>query len=113
MLKKSILPLLILTLLAGCASHKKEKTGKEQMKEQWNRARANVMFGLARDQYNSGNFDPARKTVGDGLRLDPENPKLLVLSAKLSIEGGQLDIADRNLEKARQLDPKDPEADYL
>src|SRR4051812_17868512 len=112
MLKKSILPLVILALLAGCASAEK-KSSQAHVKEQWNRARANVMFGLARDQYTSGNFDPARKTVGDGLRLDPDNEPLLVLSARLAIEGGQLDLADRALEKAHQLNSKDPEADYL
>src|SRR4051812_20172700 len=107
---KSILPVAVLALAVGCAPH---KSPKEEMTAQWNRTRANVMAGLAKDQYATGNFDPARKTVTDALRLDPENGPLHVLSAKLAIEGGQLEIASRELEHARKINPKDAEADYL
>src|SRR4051794_37779400 len=109
---KTIVPALTLALLIGCNSTPK-KTSKQQMVDQWNHARANVMFGLARDQYSTGNFDPARKSVQDGLALDPQNEPLHVLAAKLAIEGGQLDRAARELEQARKINPKDAEADYL
>jgi protein O-GlcNAc transferase len=97
----------------GCSSTKKKPTQKEAATQQWNRARANVMYGLARDQYATGNFDPARKTADDALRLDPENGPLRVLSAKLAIEAGNLDLADKELAKARKINPKNAEADYL
>src|SRR6185437_6553347 len=110
---KVILPAVLLALVAGCASSKPEKTQKQEVTEAWNRTRANVMYGLAKDQYSAGNFDASRKTTGDALKLDPENEPLHVLSARLAIEGGQLDIASKDLEVARRVNPKDAEADYL
>src|SRR5687767_4856975 len=101
---------LILSTGVGCANKKPQK---QAAHEHWNRARANVMYGLGKDQYATGNFDPARKTVDDALRLDPENGPLRVLSAKLAIEQGNLDLADKELAKARKINPKNAEADYL
>ena len=111
---KKMLPVAALALVVGCSSTTThEKTGKQLMTEQWNHTRASVLLGLAKDQYAAGNFDPARHTVDDALRMDPENPQLHVLSAKLAIEAGQLDLASKDLEKARKANPKDAEADYL
>src|SRR5947208_13806856 len=110
---KSLLLSIVLTacLLAGCeADGKKPKTQKEAATAQWNRARANVMIGLARDQYATGNFDASRKTVDEAQRLDPENAPLRILSAKLAVESGQLELADKELAKARQINPKAAEA---
>src|SRR5690348_10384414 len=103
---------LVVLLAVGC-NDQKDKGIKAQGKAQWSRARANVLYGLARDQYATGNFDPARKTVDEALRIDPEHEPLRVLSAKLAIENGQLEFADRELAIARKVSPKDPEADYL
>src|SRR5690349_8169529 len=84
------------TLAGGCAGNKKE-TSKQAAGQRWNAARAGVLLTLARDQYASGNFDKCRKTLDDALKLDPENPQLHLLSAKLSIEQGQLELAEREL----------------
>jgi tetratricopeptide (TPR) repeat protein len=112
---KSILPVVLLTAVVatGCASGKKTPTQKEQATKQWNQARARVMFGLAKDQYSTGNFEPARKTCNEALRLDSESEPLRILSAKLAVEAGNLDLADKELAEARKLNPKDAEADYL
>ena len=104
----------LLLASGGCANNgKKPLTQKQAATAQWNRARATVMLGLAKDQYNTGNFDASRKTVDEALRMDPENAALRVLSARLAIESGQLELADKELEKARKNNPKDAEADYL
>ncbi|HMO25083.1 MAG TPA: hypothetical protein PKB10_02330, partial [Tepidisphaeraceae bacterium] len=55
---------------------------KAQARQQWNAARAGVMYGLAQDQFKNGNFPAARQTVGDALKLDPDNAQLHVLSAR-------------------------------
>jgi Flp pilus assembly protein TadD len=108
-----ILPAVCVVVLAlGCAG-KKPQTQKQAAAQQWGRARANVMYGLAKDQYATGNFEPSRKTVADALKLDPDNGPLLVLSARLAIEGGQLELAEKDLDKARKINPKDASADYL
>src|SRR2546421_6923074 len=101
------------SLLVGCAdsntspTKKKTPSQKAEVAAKWNRTRANVMLGLAKDQYNTGNFDASRKTVDEAQRMDEENAPLRVLSARLAIEAGQLELADKELEKARTINPKD------
>src|SRR4051812_40597332 len=75
--------------LVGCAGDR--KTQKEEATQQWNGARAAVLHGLAIDQFQNGNFDKARETVAQAMRLDPKNAKLHQLSAKVAIEQGQLE----------------------
>jgi tetratricopeptide (TPR) repeat protein len=99
--------------LGGGCSATKKPTQKQAAHQHWDRARATVMYGLAKDQYATGNFEPARKTVDDALRLDPDHGPLRILSAKLAIEAGNLDRADKDLAAARKANPRDAEADYL
>ncbi len=104
--------LVVLMVGAGCASNQ-QKTQKEEAKLQWNRARASVLVSLASDQYATGNLDKCRETLDQALRMDPTNPRLHLLAAKLTIEQSQLESAQRSLDTVRQLDPKNAEADYL
>jgi Flp pilus assembly protein TadD len=97
---------------AGCAGESKQ-TQKEKATAQWNGTRAAVMLSLAGDQYQNGNFDKCRKTLTDAERMDPTNAKVRVLSAKLAIEQGQLELAEKELAIARESDPADAVADYL
>ena len=41
--------------------------------------------------------------IDDALRLAPENTQLHILSAKVSIEQGQLEAAERELKMVRSL----------
>jgi tetratricopeptide (TPR) repeat protein len=100
----------------GCAnSGEKPKSEQEKaaLKKQWADARANVLYSLAKEQYENGNFDKCRETITDALKMDPDSIQLHVLSAKLAIEKGNLEAADKELIQARRLDPKSAEADYL
>ena len=104
--------------LAGCGSSgNSEKTHAQTQKEaaqkHWAGARANVMGNMAKEQYETGNFDKCRTTIDEALKMDPENVGIRVLSAKLAIEQGNLELADKELVQARRLDPKNAEADYL
>ena len=114
---KWILPALAVAALAvggaGCAAKNKKPTIKEKAEAQWNGARASVMVSLAQDQYKAGNFEKSRQTVDDALKLVPESATVRVLSAKLAIEQGQLELADRELAVARRVAPNDAEALYL
>ena len=103
---------LALTLVAGGCGNANKKNSKEA-NARWNSARANVLCSLAKDQYKSGAFDKCRKTVTDGLKMDPTHGELRVLSAKLAIEQGQLDLAERELETARKYAPNNPQGYYL
>jgi tetratricopeptide (TPR) repeat protein len=115
----AVVPLVCLAVLAGCAASPSggRKTNSEQNKEnakkQWAAARANVMGNMAREQYDGGNFEKARVTIDDALKMDPDNVALRVLSAKLAVEQGNLELADAELLRARKLDPRSAEADYL
>jgi tetratricopeptide (TPR) repeat protein len=111
MRSKLYISLVLAAVMVGCSSH--QKTQKEAAQKQWNGARASVLYSLAKDQYSTGNFDKARQTVDEGLKLDPTSEPLHVLGAKLAIEQGQLESAEIDLKEARKLNPKDAEADYL
>jgi Flp pilus assembly protein TadD len=95
----------------GCAPMKNKQ--KEQAKKEWNSARANVLFSLAKDQYATGNFDKSRQTVDEALGMDPQHVGLRILSAKLNIEQGHLEAAEVDLKLAHTTAPKNAEADYL
>jgi Tfp pilus assembly protein PilF len=96
----------------GCSGPKKP-TQKQQVTQRWNSTRAAVLHSLARDQYNTGNLEKSRKTVSEAIALDPKHVPLRVLSAKLAIEQGKLDVAAEELKLALELAPKDTEANYL
>jgi len=99
-------------LAAGCQAEKKPDPKAEATK-QWNEARSSVMVGVAQDQYKSGSFDKCRETVDQALKLSPENPALRLLSARLYIEKGLLEAAERDLEAVRKIAPNDAESNYL
>ena len=104
----------ILFAVAGCNSNKSNSVAqKEYAKKQWNGARASVLAGLAKSQYENGTFDKARVSIDDAIKMYPENPQFHILSARISIEEGRLEAADKSLSTARQLDPRNAEADYL
>lgn len=104
--------LVLLLLLAACASTK-SPSAQEAANKRWNDARANVLSTLAADQYANGNFDKARSTIDQAIRLSPDNAAGRVLSAKLYIEAGQLEAAERELLQALRDDPANAEAEYL
>ena len=105
-LKWLLLPVACVAMLGVVGCSEKHQTQKQAATQQWNSARANVLFGLAKDQYATGNFDQCRKTLSDALHMDPDNAKARVLSAKLAIEQGQLELAQQELDKSRKIDPK-------
>lgn len=101
----------MIALAAGCSSAM-PKSDKNLATAAWKKARAAVMVSLARDQYEAGNFDGARSTVTEAIVLVPEAPELRVLSGRIAIEQGNLDLAESELLRARELDPKNAAADY-
>jgi Flp pilus assembly protein TadD len=104
----------LIVLAAGCQSTQNHQTqARAEAQQTWDHARANVMGSLAHDQYENGNFDKCRATLDEALQYAPNDAKLLILSAKLAIEQGQLELAERELAVARKSDPKNAEADYL
>ena len=101
--------------LTGCASSsgKKRPTQKEQAVKQWNGTRAAVMASMARSQYDAGNFTQCEQTVRDAMKLNSENADLHLLSAKLAIQQGHLEVAESELALVTKYAPNNAEADYL
>jgi len=95
----------------GCQSAKQKNT--QEARKRWNATRAGVLYSLANDQFKAASFEDCRKTIDTALKLDPKNPRLRTLSAKLAIEQGQLELAERELEEARKAAPNDAEPYYL
>src|SRR5262245_61509527 len=101
-----IIPALILAIAVGCNSqHKPELTNKEKGRQQWNNARSAVLYQLAKEQYDAGNLPDCRKSLDQAQALNPENPAIHVLAAKVAIEQGLLEPAERELRDARAGDP--------
>ena len=117
LLSHSLKPLILCGAIAlsgaGCGSNKSNSVAqKEAARKQWNGTRASVLANLARDQYENATFDKARASIDDAIRLYPENPHFHILSARIAIEEGRLESADKSLAEARRLDPRNAEADY-
>lgn len=109
----AVVCLMLLPLAAGCGSSEKKPSEKELAQKRWAAARSNVMVKLAKDQYQNGDFDKSRSTVDEALRLSPENTQAHLVSARLYIEKGQLESAERELIAVRAITPNDGEAYYL
>ncbi|MGA2500703.1 MAG: tetratricopeptide repeat protein [Tepidisphaeraceae bacterium] len=113
-MKKFCIILSVLTLIvAGCSNDKPEPTGRDKLHTQWNNARAGVLYGLAKQQFEGGNVAEARKSLDEAIRLQSDNVSLRILSARVSIEQGKLESAVKELDNVRAIDPNNAEADYL
>src|SRR5258706_4285592 len=114
-MRRKLIVVVALVLVAGFSgcNNAKKQSDKARVTEQWDKTRAKVKGTLAKEQYDNGQFDKARVSVNEAMKLDPENASIRVLSAKIAIEQSQMEIAERELKLARQFDPHNVEADYL
>jgi Flp pilus assembly protein TadD len=113
---KRLLPLVLLALAVGCVQtqgQKKQPTASQAGKDNWNRAKAGVLYNLANEQFQSGNLEDARKSLTDAAKLAPDHIMIHILSARLNTEQGQLEVAELELNRARELDPRNAEVEYL
>ena len=112
-MNKRAITILLLVAAAGCQSSNPRPTQSEAAQKQWSQARAGVLGTLASDQYRNGNFDKCQATLDEALRLTPQDANLHILAARLAIEQGSLESAEKHLEEAKKFAPTNPEADYL
>jgi tetratricopeptide (TPR) repeat protein len=107
-------PIIVLGLglvLASCQNAR--KPDKETAQRNWSQARASVLYSLAQDQYKGHDFDTCKDTLGQAMKIAPDSAPLHTLAAKVDIEQGQLELAEKELEFSRKFGPNDPEAYYL
>src|SRR5258705_13774362 len=109
---KRLLPLVLLALAMGCVQtqgQKKQPTASQAGKDNWNRAKAGVLYNLANEQFQRGNLEDARRSLTHAARLAPHHIMIHILSARLNSEQGQLEEAEVRVNRGRELDPKKAE----
>lgn len=106
------LSVLLISLLVGCQGGKSPQD-KEVAQKHWSEARATVLYSLAQDQYKAHDFDKCKETLAQAMKISFEGAPLHTLAAKVAIEQGQLELAEKELELARKFNPRDPEPYYL
>ena len=102
----------LLILGPGCQQGHKP-TDRETVVKNWNDTRASVLYSLAQDQYKGHDFDACRETCDQALKMAPDSAPLRTLAAKVDIEQGRLELAEKELELARKYSPNEPEPHYL
>lgn len=120
-------PRVLVTLLglwaSGCQSTGSGKTGlpgdlrsaKEQAGRRWNAVRSQIKARLAADHLSAGHLREAQAELREALGLDPDNPELRVLEARLHLAEGRIDQAQARLEGARGIGAprQQAEVEYL
>ena len=110
-MRYKLAPVALICLALGCQSHK--PSDKDVAQKNWREARASILYSLAQDQYKGHDFDKCKETVGQALQMVPDSAPLHTLAAKVDIEQGSLELAQKELELARQFAPREPEPYYL
>jgi tetratricopeptide (TPR) repeat protein len=100
-----------LLLASGCQSTQRE--ARQESLDRWNRVRADVKAKLASDQLAAGHVEDAATELTDALRLDPSNPKLLTLQARVCLARGDHATAERLLEGIEAEGKLTAEVEYL
>ncbi len=108
---RPLIPLTALALLCGCQAP--QQKAQVEATQRWNVARAQVKARLAADQFAAGDLAAAAKEMNEARKLDPENPALVPLQARIWLAEGKLGPAAALLEKAGHQSPPDAEAVYL
>ena len=101
---------LILVAAAGCNNKNQQKAEAQQ---RWNNTRASILLGVAQDQYKAQDFDKCKETLAKAMAMAPDSPQIHTLNAKVEIELGHLESAERELQIARKFGPAEPEPYYL
>lgn len=104
---------LLAALLAapGCVSTQQQ--ARRESAERWNRARAQVKARLASDQLAAGHIEDAAADLAAAFQVDPTNPELLTLQARIDLARGDLAAAERLLERVEAQGQLRAEVEYL
>jgi tetratricopeptide (TPR) repeat protein len=109
MKKTTLFAIAAVLAAAGCSTQTQHETAHAE----WDNARASVLYSLATDQYQNGQFEKCQESLDQAIAMSPNDPGIHLLAAKVAIEQGKLEPAMAHAEQARKIDPKNAEADYL
>ena len=108
-MKRLILILVVIGVLAGCGAPK----SKQDAYKQWHRARGQVTCQLADEQFKAGQLDDAHEKATEALQLDPELDAARLLLGKVYIEQDRYLDAINVLQELTVRQPKLPDGWYL
>jgi tetratricopeptide (TPR) repeat protein len=91
--------LLLVGALAGCETT--QAIAREEALRRWNAARARIKVKLAADQLQAGNVSGAAAELAEADRLDPNNPAVVPLRARVWLAEGKTTSALELLQQAR------------
>lgn len=86
---------------------------REDAERRWNVARANVKAKLAADQFAVGNVAAAAGELREAQRLDPGNPALVPLQARIWLAQGNVSAAAELLDQVSRTGGSQAEIEYL
>ncbi len=99
-------------LLTGCGSGPSQQSAefKDQASQRLDALKAGTEWELARQRYESGDFDQALQGVERSITLNPQVAKSHTLRGRILVELGQTQAAMESLARAIALDPNHAEA---
>jgi tetratricopeptide (TPR) repeat protein len=100
-------------LLAGAACQAPASHARADATRRWNAVRAQVKARLASEQLATGHISDAAAAVAEAVRLDPNNPHLTLLEARVCLAEGRGGRALVLLESIPIGSAPRAEADYL
>lgn len=105
--------LVVILLATGCAQQTPQVEARKEAAGRWNLARSRVKAQLAADQLAAGNVTDATAEIERALALDPTNPRLIVLSARVALARGNDRLAEQLLTGIEAEAAVRAEAEYL
>src|SRR4051794_35417814 len=118
LLTRIILGAVLTAGIVGCDAQKAEhKAWVKKNNEEWDRTRLGFILEVAEQQYKVGDYDKCRDSLKGAISAEAPVAGVYVLSAKVELEGGSLELAAAYLKKAIALNATDskpdPEPYYL
>lgn len=98
-------------LAPGCTSP--QSRARQEAAQRWSRVRAQVKVKLASDHLSAGHVEDAATELAAAARLDPTNPQLLMLQARVCLARGELVTSERLLEGVQAEGELGAEVEYL
>lgn len=99
----------VIFVIAGCETHAEKK---QAMYDKWGKTSAAAKVPLAREFYDVGQTEDARKILIECLEADPEMPAANLLMGKLNFTQGHMDDAHQCFATVARVDEKSDEAMY-
>lgn len=100
-------------MMSGCAHTTTQAENKQAAYGRWSATRANVMYSMAVQQYETGDLYKASESIKRAIDTKPDDPRYHVLAARILLENGKLERAYLSVTHAIELNEKHYDGHYL